>query len=661
MLRAIRCCFLLLGLTCATARGEFTVQRVLAGLNQPTYMTQAPNSNNTLYIVERMDSNGAVGRVLAYDQLTGAKDTFLDLDGSIISDGGLLSLTFHPGFGSTNNTFYTVSNVNVGGNGSNRLDEWEVVNGVPVFQRRLLEYANLENVFHTMNVALFRPGGNNNQLFVVTGDGGTQAEQPAFDPDLIESPNSPYGKLLRIDLSQPFNTPANDPTHPGVDVVALGLRNPYRATFDRQTGDLYIADVGFESVEEVNFIPSVQLATLPSTPLDFGWTDREGTIATRDNGQPIGGPKGPNDIDPIFEYAHNSAVENQFAHESVLFGQSITGGYVYRGPAAEFQGRYFFADFLAASVHSGVFDTDTPVSNYNGDNLADIQKNDADFESLVPGGADIRNVTSFGEDNVGNLYIVKFGNRFFPDPGEGELFRLVADPLEVTVNRDTGAITLENNNSNDVNITKLAISSESGAVGYSSLTGIAGNYDSVGNMQVDDEPWIATTETGDLYLEATTGDAGTIASSTTLSLAASGGWVRSPFEDLRVSVELSDGSISTAVLNYVGDPIQLGDFDADGHISRLDFALLAENAYTDLGVTSAAESHSLGDMNGDLKTDYVDFLLFRDVFIAAHGAAAFNQLSLAPEPGSLGLLVAGALATAVVRRGRCPLAASPTG
>ena len=142
----------------------------------------------------------------------------------------------------------------------------------------LLEYQNLENVFHTINEPHFRPNGNNNELFLTTGDGGTQADSPNFNPTLIESLNSPYGKLLKFDLTASFPTPANDPTHAGVEVVARGLRNPFRSSFDRVTGDMYIGDVGFNTAEEVDFIPASHFANPSAPTLDFGWTDREGTL-----------------------------------------------------------------------------------------------------------------------------------------------------------------------------------------------------------------------------------------------------------------------------------------------------------------------------------------------------------------------------------------------
>jgi hypothetical protein len=103
----------------------------------------------------------------------------------------------------------------------------------------------------------------------------------------------------------------------------------------------------------------------------------------------------------------------------------MTGGYVYRGPVAELQGTYFFADFVAGRVYSGNFNRDTNPASFNGANLANFQDRTDELESLVLGGADIHFVTAFGEDNAGNLYIVKFGNGFFPPNGQGEIFRIM--------------------------------------------------------------------------------------------------------------------------------------------------------------------------------------------------------------------------------------------
>ena len=377
-------------------------------------MTQAPGDSTSIYIVERADSGNTLGKIRNYNLQTGMFTTFLDLPGTINSDGGLLSMRFHPDYQS-NGLFYVVSN----DTGTNGLDEYKVVSGTPQLQRRLLQYQNLNNVFHTMNEVHFRPNGNNNELFVTTGDGGTQADDPDYDPALIENPDSPYGKLMKINLAASFPTPATGPTHAGIDVVALGLRNPYRSGFDRQTGDFYFGDVGFNTAEEVDFIPASHFANPAPPVLDFGWTDREGTVATV---APFaGGPGSPGDINPIFDYAHGG---QPLPHPSLITGQSITAGYVYRGPVSELQGRYFFSDFINGNVYSGTFNTSTPVSAYNGTNLTGLIDHTTAFETSIGGGANIRNVTSFAEDNAGNLYIVKFGNGFFPPLGQGEIFRI---------------------------------------------------------------------------------------------------------------------------------------------------------------------------------------------------------------------------------------------
>ena len=382
---------------------DFTVERVVGGLNQPIHMAQAPGDASSLYIVERSDGGNQLGRIRKYDLQTQSFTTFLDLAGTINADGGLLSMTFHPQY-QTNGLFYVVSN----DNGSNRLDEYQVAGGAPQFQRRVLQYQNLDNVFHTLNQAHFRPGGNNNELFITTGDGGTQANDPDFNIALIEDPNSPYGKLMKVDLTADFATPANGPSHPGVDVVALGLRNPYRSSFDRQTGDFYIGDVGFVTAEEIDFIPASHFSNAGAPVLDFGWTDREGTVET--NANFAGGPGSPGDINPIFDYAHDG---QPLPHTSVFLGQSVTAGYVYRGPVTELQGRYFLSDFINGNVYSGTFNTSTPTAAFNGTNLTDIQNHTADFENSIGDGANIQFVTSFAEDNSGNLYIVKFGDNSF--------------------------------------------------------------------------------------------------------------------------------------------------------------------------------------------------------------------------------------------------------
>jgi hypothetical protein len=628
----------------STAHAAYTVQRVVGGLNQPIHMAQAPGDNTSLYIVERADTPTQLGRVRKFDLQTQGVSTFLDLNGTIVSDGGLLSMTFHPEYQS-NGIFYIISN----NNGVNSLDEYRTISGVPTFQRKILQYQNLNNVFHTMNQAHFRPGGNNYELFVTAGDGGTQANDPGYNKTLIESPTSPFGKLLRIDLTQPFTTPASAPgPGTGISVVARGLRNPYRSGFDRQTGDFYIGDVGFNTAEELDFIPASHFANPAAPILDFGWTDREGTVATV---APFaGGPGSPGDINPIFDYAHSG---NPLPHQSVLRGGSITAGYVYRGPVAEFQGRFFFADFTNSNVYSGRFNTSTPVGSYNGTNLTDVTNHSASFEALIGGGADIRNVTSFAEDNSGNLYIVKFGNGFFPPLGQGEIFKIspvLSGAITAQIDRTSGAITLTNTTGAAIAFTSYTIASNFGAISPGDLTPITGHYDSTGDGTVDaNNPWQITSSAGShtLFREATTGDAGTIGASAQVTLSSGDGWIRSYIEDVFVSLLMSDGTVLNSTVTYSGNggrPFHRGDLNFDGDVDVDDWTALLGGVYTKLAEMSPAESYAFGDLDGDADSDFADFRLFKSDFDAANGAGAFDSMvARLPEPASAALALAAAL------------------
>jgi hypothetical protein len=630
-----------------SARAAYTVERVVGGLNQPMGVMQAPGENGSLYIVERNDGGNQLGRVRKYDLQTQTFSTFLDVTGAITSDGGLLGMTFHPNY-QTNGLVYLTSNVN----GTNALDEYKVTGGVPTLQRRLLQYQNLNNVFHTINQVHFRPNGNNNELFVTMGDGGTQADDPGFNPALIESTSSVYGKMLRFDLTASFPTPATDATHAGVSVAAMGLRNPYRSSFDRQTGDFYIGDVGFNTAEEVDFIPSSFFANPANPPLNFGWTSREGTIATTQPG--VGGPGSPGDLNPIFDYAHYS---NPLPHPTQLIGSSITGGYVYRGPVAELQGRYFFSDFSNGNVYSGNFNTSTPTANYDGTNLAGLTNHTTAFETAIGGGANIQFLTSFGEDNAGNLYMVKFGNAFFPALGQGEIFRIVpAAAINVVVNRDTGSITLTNNTTAAVNLTALTINSAFGAINPTALTPITGHYDSTGNGSVDgNNPWQITSAAGNnvTFTEVTAGDAGTLGAGQQIVLSVAGGWLKSPTQDLAISLTVNGSPLATSVA-YAGNGGQAfsrSDLNFNGTLTAADWAAFLTGAYTNLSGLSKAESYAFGDLDGDGDNDFIDFRLFKQDYDAANGVGAFVAMAgIVPEPSSAFLLSIPCLAATLLAR-----------
>ncbi len=370
-----------------------------------------------------------------------------------------------------------------------------------------------------------------------------------------------------------------------------------------------------------------------------------------------GGPGSPGDVNPIFDYAHSG---QPLPHTSLITGLSITGGYVYRGPVSELQGRYFFSDFLNGKVYSGTFDTNTNVSNYDGTNLTDLQDHTLAFESLIGGGADIRNVTSFGEDNAGNLYIVKFGNGFFPALGQGELFRVVPVPsetIEVTIDRNTGAVTLANSTGSGVDFTSLTISSPSGAIDAASLTPITGNYDVNGNGAIDDNNAWSTTSPADshtFFSESTTGDSGTLGNGAQITFSPAGGWLQSPEEDWLVSVLLSDGTTLEAEVQYTGNggqPFERSDLDFNGAITAADWSVFLAHSYENLAGLSPAQAYAQGDLDGDGDNDYEDFQLFKNDFNGTNGAGAFEaMLNSVPEPGSIVLFAVGAVAALVGSR-----------
>lgn len=394
---------------------------------QPVYITQPAGDLNNLFVVERVDAGGT-GRIVRYDQSTQTQSTFLDISGGVEQDGGLQTMAFHPDFQS-NGRFYLTT---VFGGGTNVVDEYVAnpanLNEAPVFSQRLLEYQDLSNgVQHTINWIGFRPNGASHQLYVTTGDGGTQADNPSFNPALIESTDTPYGKLLRLNVDGDYSS---GPTGSGLDsdsrveIVAHGLRNPYRASFD-PTGGLFMGNVGFNTAEEIEYLSADMIdafnADPDKTPYNYGWPQREGTAETN----PAQGSGEVSDIDPIFDYAH-AGLAGDLSHPTPvddegnpLVGNSVTGGYW-------FDGRYFFGEFVPDKLYSGVFDLDTAAEDFDGTNLTDIEAHLLDLEGALSDG--LQSVVSFGTDNQGNLYIIDFGqgNLFNPDAGTGEIFRILA-------------------------------------------------------------------------------------------------------------------------------------------------------------------------------------------------------------------------------------------
>ena len=267
-------------------------------------------------------------------------------------------------------------------------------------------------------------------LYYTNGDGGS-----GNDPgDRAQNLASRNGKLLRIDVgadgladdfpSDPLENYAIPNDNPFVDTVgvdpaiwAYGFRNPWRASFDRNTGDLYIGEFGQGVAEEVILQPFNSQGGE-----NYGWSRLEGTAVG-----PNPNPVLTSSVAPIFEQRHGLSL-------TIGPGRSITGGYVYRGPLVELQGQYIFADFLGdydfstgmgrTQLFSFRFDGSEPA-DFDGSNIIDdeIVNRTAVFQ---PGVGTIDFISSFGEDALGNLYIVDMGNLGTPDGfGRGEVYKIV--------------------------------------------------------------------------------------------------------------------------------------------------------------------------------------------------------------------------------------------
>ena len=420
------------------ARAEFAVKQVVGGLNQPDYLTTAPGDPDGLYIVQRAGTNGSVGDIVRYDKTTGQTAPFSNIRGSLTQDGGVLGLAFHPDY-ATNGLYYVTSLVG----SQNRLEEYRNVPGTvgrdPI--RTLLAYDN-PRTQHTIDWIGFKPGGTGaerNALYLTTGDGGIQADESGFT-NRGQNPNLDFGKVLRLnvdraapdaypsDPNKNFAIPGDNPFagNPSAglgEVLYTGFRNPWRASFDRQTGDLYVGDVGFNTNEEVDFVRND--ANVLQTR-DFGWAKQEGTVPIPVNGV---GANAPDSINPIFEVGHPEFV-------------SITGGYVYRGPVQELRGKYIFGDFVRNKVYAITFDRDTDPSTFDGSTagILDFEDLTAEINASIAangGGGPLTGLVSFGEDDDGNLYIVGFagpgGNIFNPPLGTGRIFQIVPEPTSVAL------------------------------------------------------------------------------------------------------------------------------------------------------------------------------------------------------------------------------------
>lgn len=346
---------------------------IASGFNSPVLVTNAGDGSGRLFVVEQdgfifiIPKNGLAP--------TRDEDAFLDISSLLSQDvfqggyteRGLLGLAFHPDF-KDNGLFFiahtdkagqniVIARYHINATDPNRVDLTS--------RKEILTIVHPQYDHNAGNIAF----GKDGYLYIGVGDGGSQGDSPGKPAQDL---NSLLGKMLRIDVDNgdPYSVPKDNPFVNGAnakpEIWAYGLRNPWRFSFDRQTGALYIGDVGQSDYEEIDFQPANDAGGE-----NYGWNHYEGMHSYRGAAAP------PNMTLPVAEYPH-------------LIGCAVSGGYVYRGSdLPEIQGIYIFGDYCAGHTWT-------------------LFRNAADTWQVTPFVDTDRTISSFGEDEQGELYLVDF-------------------------------------------------------------------------------------------------------------------------------------------------------------------------------------------------------------------------------------------------------------
>ena len=369
---------------------QLATERVATGLRSPLFLASPPGDTDRLFVLEE-----DAGQIRIIKNGTLLPTPFLDIRSkmSTLGERGLLGLAFHPDF-AQNDLFYV--HYSATGGGATTIERYEVSAGNPDVADPNSDFLILSRnqPFSNHNGGMIAFGPNDGYLYIALGDGGSGGD-PFNNGQRLDTW---LGKILRIDVDggSPYAIPADNP-FVGVagaeeEIWAYGLRNPWRFSFDPANGDLYIADVGQNAWEELDYQPG-------SSPggENYGWKIMEGTHC-------FDPPQGCNTsglVLPILEYGHT------------LGRCSITGGYVYRGSAIPgLSGTYFFGDYCTGETFS---------LRYVG---AVTHLTDRTAELQPPTGPNIANISSYGVDSSGELYIL--------DHGRGEVLKIVGDLMTLS-------------------------------------------------------------------------------------------------------------------------------------------------------------------------------------------------------------------------------------
>ncbi|MCB9082537.1 MAG: PQQ-dependent sugar dehydrogenase [Lewinellaceae bacterium] len=357
---------------CLRAQPSLVIEPISSGFNQPVDIAHA--GDGCLFIVEK----GGTIRILRADGSL-SPQAFLDIDSRVnsqASERGLLGLAFHPDY--ENNGYFFVNYT--ANDGDTRVSRFSRNPGNPNIADPNSEkiLLTIEQPFsnHNGGDLAFGPDG---YLYIGLGDGGSGG-----DPgDRSQATQNLLGKMLRIDVDVaddniPYDIPANNPfidsSTVADEIWAIGLRNPWRFSFDRETGDMWIADVGQNVVEEINFQPGDS----PGGE-NYGWRCYEGNQVFNLNGTC---PDQSSLTFPVWQYAHMNDGRCR----------SVTGGYVYRGTRhPDLVGHYIYADFCTGLISSL---TPDGAGGWANTNLLDWTNNQ---------------IVAFGEDAAGELYMAAIG------------------------------------------------------------------------------------------------------------------------------------------------------------------------------------------------------------------------------------------------------------
>jgi glucose/arabinose dehydrogenase len=375
--------------TVTNVANGFRVRRIASGMSAPIYAAGLPDGTGRVVIVER------AGRIRVINPTTGAFEAndFLNLTGppsqvDISGEKGLLSIAFSPNF-VTDRTFYLHMNPTSAN-----------VTEIRKYQVMANNYAQADTSTADAILTIPQPsatnhkGGtlyfdNSGRLLISLGDGGNT-------PQTAQDNNSLLGKILRIDPStdafpsdaaRDYSIPTANPFASGSgglpEIYASGLRNPFRMSVDRGTGDLFIGDVGQSAIEEVD-----RIAANTTTLTNLGWNLREGSLSYN------GGADSSAFTLPVTEYGRS-------------VGTTVTGGVVYRGPIEDLQAQYIFADFGSNAQWS------VPIANLTIGSVLPSASLTVRNTAFAPDVGSVGSLVAFGTDVEGNVYFVDIGGEVF--------------------------------------------------------------------------------------------------------------------------------------------------------------------------------------------------------------------------------------------------------